>query len=232
MNFVQKNLNLKIEEDFQIIDEINSLFNFYQMVYDNLNQILENIPSGLELHIDCFRLETSFSFDLDSQEKLPMIFLREINSKYDLFNNRYTDFIDRNMDVFFADFFKNHVSFLSWLKTFSRKLFFQFDLIYNHIQNNDLFKNDFFDLLNSYCFYLFKNKLNIKKQYKDDININLIRTRKINSDISYQLKIVCYGSIHKKHLNLNQSFEIKKHEDLIEILLKSKCLIESTFYKK
>lgn len=105
MNFVQKNLNLKIENDFQIVDEINSLFHFYQMVYDNLNQILENIPSGLELHIDCFRLETSFSFDLDSQEKLPMIFLREINSKYDLFNNRYTDFIDRNMDVFFADFF-------------------------------------------------------------------------------------------------------------------------------
>lgn len=144
MNFVQKNLNLKIENDFQIVDEINSLFHFYQMVYDNLNQILENIPSGLELHIDCFRLETSFSFDLDSQEKLPMIFLREINSKYDLFNNRYTDFIDRNMDVFFADFFKNHASFLSWLKTFSRKLFFQFDLINNHIQNNDLFKNDFF----------------------------------------------------------------------------------------
>lgn len=90
----------------------------------------------------------------------------------------------------------------------------------------------FFDLLNSYCFYLFKNKLNIKKQYKDDININLIRTRKINSDISYQLKIDCYGSLHKRYSNLIQSFEIKKHEDLIEILLKSKSLIESTFYKK
>lgn len=29
MNFVQKNLNLKIENDFQIVDEINSLFHFY-----------------------------------------------------------------------------------------------------------------------------------------------------------------------------------------------------------
>lgn len=233
MNFVKKDLILNIDADFRIADEIHGLLNLYQAVSDNLNGILISENISTDLIAKKLFLDISFDFNLKVEKKSPLTVFNANYHKIDMVNNQYINHIDSKLDIFFDDYFKKNNSFLSLLKglkLFADKIFFEFYLENNRVKKKDLFEINFIDLFNSYCL-LFKNKLNIKQKYKDKINIKLIRKR-VNFHICYELKIDFHRSVPKKYSNLVQSFEIKKHEDLIDALLKNKHLIESSLFCK